>query len=214
MMIVMLGNRMHDVYQAWTQAGSDASHRSMCMRYPAAETAERHERILKAAGRLFRQRGLTGVSVSEVMKATGLTHGPFYNHFASKEDLISESIGVITSEAVRDLRNCPANEAGRRSYLAGYLSEAHCADPGGGCPLAALGPEGAREPGVRSALARHLAASLDALASHFPWSSKARARRDAIHAMAAMVGAIVLARSTDDEDLRREILDGVLSRVS
>src|ERR1700735_2187223 len=62
------------------------------MRYPAAETAEKHDRILNEASRLFRERGFTRVSVSEVMKATGLTHGPFYNHFASKEALMAESV--------------------------------------------------------------------------------------------------------------------------
>ena len=55
------------------------------MRYPAAETAEKHVRIVEQAARLFRERGFDGVSVGEIMKATGLTHGPFYNHFASKE---------------------------------------------------------------------------------------------------------------------------------
>src|SRR5271155_3143577 len=62
------------------------------MRYPAAETAEKHERILNEAARLFRERGFSGVSVSEIMKATGLTHGPFYNHFDSKEELMAESV--------------------------------------------------------------------------------------------------------------------------
>jgi len=61
------------------------------MRYPAAETAEKHERILDEAARLFREQGFSGVSVSEIMKATGLTHGPFYNHFDSKEELMAES---------------------------------------------------------------------------------------------------------------------------
>ena len=61
------------------------------MRYPAAETAEKHQKILDEASRLFKERGF-GVSVSEIMKATGLTHGPFYNHFDSKEALMAECI--------------------------------------------------------------------------------------------------------------------------
>ena len=62
------------------------------MRYPAAETAEKHTRILEQASGLFRRRGFSGVSVGEIMRATGLTHGPFYNHFASKEALLAETI--------------------------------------------------------------------------------------------------------------------------
>src|SRR6202044_3740203 len=66
--------------------------REVVMRYPAAETAEKHARILDEAARLFRERGFSGVSVSEIMKATGLTHGPFYNHFDSKEALMADSV--------------------------------------------------------------------------------------------------------------------------
>ena len=57
------------------------------MRYPAKETAARHDRILKEASRLFRERGFENVTVGEVMKAAGLTHGAFYAHFGSKQDL-------------------------------------------------------------------------------------------------------------------------------
>jgi TetR/AcrR family transcriptional regulator, transcriptional repressor for nem operon len=70
------------------------------MRYPAQETAARHQRILQQASKLFRERGIGGVSVPEIMKAAQLTHGPFYNHFASKEALM---VGAITlARAVED----------------------------------------------------------------------------------------------------------------
>jgi AcrR family transcriptional regulator len=63
-------------------------------RYPAAETAEKHERILSEASRLFRERGLSGVSVGDLMKAADLTHGSFYNHFDSKQSSIAECIAM------------------------------------------------------------------------------------------------------------------------
>jgi TetR/AcrR family transcriptional repressor of nem operon len=72
------------------------------MRYPAAETAEKHQKILDEASRLFKERGF-GVSVSEIMKATGLTHGPFYNHFDSKEALMAECIAHSAGSALDDL---------------------------------------------------------------------------------------------------------------
>lgn len=182
------------------------------MRYPRTETAEKHERILEAAGRLLRERGMTGVSVAEIMKAAGLTHGPFYHHFASKEALVAESIETISASAIKDMQALAPDAEGRASFIAGYLSLAHRDDPGRGCPLAALGPEGAREPVVRSALGRHLKASLDALTAHFPWPGRSPTRGEAIHTLAAMVGAMILARSTDDEVLRGEILDEVRRR--
>ncbi len=64
------------------------------MRYPAAETAQKHERILNEASKLFLERGFTGVSVAEIMKAAQLTHGPFYNHFDSKEALMTAGGGA------------------------------------------------------------------------------------------------------------------------
>ena len=57
------------------------------MRYPAKETAAKHDRIVKEASRLFRDRGFENVTVGEVMKAAGLTHGAFYAHFGSKQEL-------------------------------------------------------------------------------------------------------------------------------
>jgi TetR/AcrR family transcriptional repressor of nem operon len=66
------------------------------MRYPAAETAEKHQKILAEASRLFKERGFDGVSVSEIMKATGLTHGPFYNHFeALSEEILREVLAGL-----------------------------------------------------------------------------------------------------------------------
>jgi len=62
------------------------------MRYPVEETAAKHERIVKEASRLFRERGFENVSVAEVMKAAGLTHGAFYAHFRSKEELQAAAV--------------------------------------------------------------------------------------------------------------------------
>jgi TetR/AcrR family transcriptional repressor of nem operon len=67
------------------------------VRYPAAETAEKHERILSEASRLFRERGLSGVSVGDLMKASDLTHGSFYNHFDSKQSLIAACIAHVVN---------------------------------------------------------------------------------------------------------------------
>src|SRR5580692_10250843 len=79
------------------------------MRYPPEETAEKHARILEQASILFRERGFSGVSLSEIMKATGLTHGAFYNHFESKEDLISESIDDASAKLLDFMKESAAS---------------------------------------------------------------------------------------------------------
>ena len=184
------------------------------MRYPAVETAEKHARIVDQAARLFRERGFSGVSVGEIMKATGLTHGPFYNHFASKEALMAESLAHASGKSLEGMASVSADAAGKETYLRGYLSAAHRDAPGEGCLIAALGSEVVREPGVRAVFTAHVRSALEQMAARFPWSSKRNARRDAIRALSAMTGAMMLARAVDDEGLSEEILRETLSGLS
>lgn len=172
------------------------------MRYPAAETAEKHARILEQASRLFRERGFSGVSVSEIMKATGLTHGPFYNHFASKEALIAETLDYAASSAAAKRPGPDAIIA----YVDSYLDTGHRDAPGTGCMLPALGSEVAREPAARGAYTNHLKNMMRALAELYPFRSKKKARSESVRMAALMVGAAMLARAVDDPDLSEEIL--------
>lgn len=176
------------------------------MRYPAAETAEKHQRILDAASRLFRARGFADVSVAEIMKATGLTHGPFYNHFASKQALMAEAIAHASAQTFGRLAEAPPSQAGKAAYLQAYLSAAHRDDPGDGCVIAALASEIGREPTVKAALTDHLKRLIDKMAAHFPWGPKRDARAETIRSLTLMTGALILARAVDDEDLSVEIL--------
>src|SRR5882762_2728150 len=108
------------------------------MRYPAAETAEKHKQIIREASRLFRERGFSGVSVAEIMQATGLTHGPFYNHFPSKEDLMAKSLehGMQSTLAGIDQVGNSAKKTAK--YLDQYLTAAHRDAPGKVCTMAAF----------------------------------------------------------------------------
>jgi TetR/AcrR family transcriptional repressor of nem operon len=184
------------------------------MRYPAAETAEKHARILEHAARLFRERGFAGVSLGEIMKATGLTHGPFYNHFASKEALMAESVTEASAQALAGIGRAAPSEKGKVAYLGGYLSTAHRDRPGEGCVVAALAAEIGREPGVRAAFTAHVKATFEKLTAHFPWRSDRSARSEAILAMCAATGAIALARAVDDQALSEEILREVLAGLT
>src|SRR5579863_3091888 len=117
------------------------------MRYPPEHKAEVHQKIVKDASRRVRAEGLTGAAVAEVMRDTGLTHGGFYKHFKSKDDLLLESL----REAFREIADKLAHAAGQsraeapwKAIVKSYLSLEYCEDIERGCPLPALAPEMAR----------------------------------------------------------------------
>jgi len=174
------------------------------MRYPAEQTAAKHERIVKEASRLFRERGFENVTVGEVMKAAGLTHGAFYAHFASKEELQVAAVAYgqkISLERVQRNRT----RKNKRSYADRYLSPLHRDNPGDGCTMAALGQEVARSaPELKAAFERGLEEIL---------SAGAEDRKEAIFQAAAMVGGMVLARAVQDPRLSNEILKSVRQKV-
>ena len=179
------------------------------MRYPAEETAEKHQRILTQAARLFREKGYDGVSVGQIMQATGLTHGPFYNHFASKEALMAESTLHGSEHSRVALDAATASAETMRQYVRNYVSAAHRDAPGNGCLLAALAGDARKQPAVRPAFTFHLKAIIGKLAAHFPWQKKRNPRQDAIVMLSAMVGAVALARAVDDTAFSDEILAAV-----
>jgi TetR/AcrR family transcriptional repressor of nem operon len=176
------------------------------MRYPAAETAEKHKNIIREAARLFRERGFSGVSVAEIMQATGLTHGPFYNHFPSKEALMAESVehGLKSTLAgVEQVGHSPKRTA---EYLDRYLSTAHRDAAGKGCTMAALAADIRQQSEVRRTFTTHVKAIIEKMTSNFSWGSKRSARGNSIRMLCTMVGALILARAVDDEAFSKEIL--------
>jgi TetR/AcrR family transcriptional regulator, transcriptional repressor for nem operon len=183
------------------------------MGYSANDTAQKHERILNESIRLFRERGFSGVSVGEIMKAAGLTHGPFYNHFASKEALMAETLTREMQRAAGEVERLPPTQEGRAEYADYYLSEPHMKDCGMGCAVAALASEVRQEARVRSAFTEQLKGAIKKLAARFPWRSRRSSRGDAIHWYSSMVGALILARAVDDEDFAREILAEARKRI-
>ena len=184
------------------------------MRYPPEETAAKHRRILEEAGRLFRERGFAGVSVGEIMKATGLTHGPFYNHFASKEALMAEALADLSSRTQADFDRILA-EQGIAAYLDLYLSRRHVDSAGAGCLMTALAADSAKEPATRGPFTAHVKGAIDRLMRALPGKRRAEAdaRADAMLALAAMVGAVTLARAVDDPALGDEILAATRQRL-
>src|SRR5206468_669167 len=97
------------------------------------------------------------------------------------------------------------------AVVAGYLSMVHRDAPGEGCMLPALGAEAGRDSKAQIPVTAHIRAILERLQRHFPWPSKAHARRDSMRMLSAMVGAQVLARATSDSALAAELLEAVRS---
>jgi len=180
------------------------------MRVSREAMAEHRKEIVAAAARLLRERGIAGTSVADLMQAAGLTHGGFYRHFESKDALVAEAI----ASAFHDLLSTVEAGAGKEGasaavekYLRLYLSDRHVANPGYGCPLAALGVEAAREGKLqRKALAEGAEETLDLIAASLKGTPKER-RVQALGIMAQMLGTVVIARAVGEGDLSREILD-------
>jgi TetR/AcrR family transcriptional repressor of nem operon len=177
------------------------------MRYPASETAEKHERILTEAARLFRERGFSGVGVAEIMKAAGLTHGAFYAHFPSKDALAAEAVERAFAESDAQVHaSAEYGRDARQAFLDNYLSARHRDHPGRGCAIAALGPEIARDPEVRAPFTTEVKRMIARLSDGTGKNAPKDSRQEAIHLLSAAVGALILARAVDDPDLSDEIL--------
>jgi TetR/AcrR family transcriptional regulator, transcriptional repressor for nem operon len=175
------------------------------MRYPAKETAAKHERIVKEASRLFRERGFEKVTVGEVMKAAGLTHGAFYAHFGSKEQLEEAAIAYGQELTASRNRNYGVTKKGRKDYADRYLSPRHRDNPGDGCTMAALGEEVARAtPELKAAFERGFEEILTASGND---------RKEAIYQAAALLGGVVLARAVQNPELSDEILRSVRQKL-
>lgn len=176
------------------------------MRYPAKETAAKHERILKQASRLFRERGFENVTVGEVMKAAGLTHGAFYAHFDSKQELEKAAVTYGQELSAGRARGYGATKKGRQAYADSYLSSWHRDNPGEGCTMASLAHEVARStPEIKEAFESGLEEIL---------AAKGGDRKHAIFQTAALLGGVALARAVRDGRLSEEILDSVRQELT
>jgi TetR/AcrR family transcriptional regulator, transcriptional repressor for nem operon len=179
------------------------------MRQSREEKAKTHERILEIASRRIRDAGLEGPSVAELMQAAGLTHGGFYKHFGSRDDLIAEAAErafADSERAVLELTDEAEDPLG--ALIDWYVSTRHRDDAAAGCPVVALSGDARRgDERVRAAYRRQVeryVATLERL-----MGGGEDARRRATVALSTLVGAVVLARAVDDEALSDEILRDV-----
>ena len=187
------------------------------MKVSKAEAAQNRERIIEVAAKLFRERGFDGIGVADLMKSAGLTHGGFYGHFASKEDLMAQACARALDASQDALRQVVERDgANALSVIASaYLSPTHRDHPGEGCVLAALGAEAARHGSpLRTAFTQGVRSTVDALKRLVTGKSERAKRERALTIYASMIGALVLARAVDDAELSEEVLKSVLASIA
>jgi TetR/AcrR family transcriptional repressor of nem operon len=184
------------------------------------QAARNREEITRASARLFRERGLNGVSVAELTAAAGLTHGGFYGHFASKDALAAAACEAAFEESAARWRAAVASRGqDTRSAVAEiverYLRAVNCEQPGASCPGAALAMDVAREPAdalVRKSFAAGFETLVGILAPlvALPGSD---GRREAMATLSTLVGALNLARAASDPAVAAEIMDAAKAAV-
>ncbi|MEI7711900.1 MAG: helix-turn-helix domain-containing protein [Rhodospirillales bacterium] len=171
------------------------------MKVSKEKAAENRERILTAAARLFRERGLSGAGVDALASAAGLTHGSLYSQFGSKESLAAEAFGHALAMGAERMEEARTLE----DYTARYLSGDHRERRGDGCALAALAGEMPRMSGsIRHRFTDAVRAIAQRIARMLP--GRRASEDEALFVLATMLGALSLARAVDDPDLSDRIL--------
>jgi TetR/AcrR family transcriptional regulator, transcriptional repressor for nem operon len=180
------------------------------MRYPPEHKAEVHQKIVKDASRRVRAEGLSGAAVAAVMRDTGLTHGGFYKHFGSKDELVMESL----REAFRDIGDKlvraaeqSRSEAPWKAIVKSYLSLEYCDHVERGCPLPALAPEMARvDETMRSQVLAELVKYRDRMLPFMPGRRAADKERAFFVIFSMMIGAVEIARMMPDRAAQEKVL--------
>lgn len=180
------------------------------------QSQRNRETIVQVASDLFRERGLAGIGVADLMGAAGLTHGGFYGHFASKDELAAEA-ATRAFEQVGDLwkgRTGTAEErvAAYQESLTQYLRPIHRDAAGKGCPMAALAADVAREPvdkPIREVFQKGITQSVEALAALSP-----EGREGALRDLSLLVGTLILARASKGAPVSDELLKAARKQLT
>jgi TetR/AcrR family transcriptional regulator, transcriptional repressor for nem operon len=181
------------------------------MRYRPEHKTEIHQQIVKDASRRVRAEGLNGAAVGAVMRDTGLTHGGFYKHFGSKDDLLVESLREAFQEIeetlVRAAEQAPPGRAWK-AIVKTYLHPDFCKHPERGCPLTALSPELARaDERMKPQTVAELANYKNRMVPFMPGRRTVERERAFFAIFSTMIGAVEIARMLPDP-MREKVLGG------
>ena len=174
-----------------------------------AAKAASHDRILDIAAARIRRDGIGSLAVAELMKEAGLTHGGFYRHFDSREQLIAEAAQRALTQG-SEWTMASGKLGGQRAFTAlvdGYLSARHRDHPESGCGVAGVAADAARAGGpARGSYTRQVRECLAVIADLIDDPDRQAGEREAVLTLSALVGAISMARAVDDPDLSEQIL--------
>lgn len=190
------------------------------MRLTSEQTRQNRQLILETASRLFRLHGVESVAVADIMKDAGFTHGGFYNHFTSKEELAAEAVACSFEKSACSLAEKFASgrspQKALERVIAEYLSPEYRDSSTGGCPAAALPADAARNgKEVQTAFADGIESYLEIFAARMD-GNKQEARQHAVALLSGLVGALMLSRAVKKSNPKfsDELLSSARKRLS
>jgi TetR/AcrR family transcriptional repressor of nem operon len=187
------------------------------MGHSKASKANTHARLVEAAAARFKERGVDGIGLSDLMKELKLTHGGFYKHFDSRDELVTEALDLALSETGRAMREHLFD--GDKPDIAGladfYLTEAHRDGRAAGCAVAALAGDAPRKGAeMQAQFRKQIETILENLSEALRRGGSADdSRATAILVLSALYGALIMARAVGDSPLSREILRTVRKQL-
>jgi TetR/AcrR family transcriptional regulator, transcriptional repressor for nem operon len=180
------------------------------MKKSKKEAAETRQRIVKTAAAEFRRNGINGTGLSDLMAAAGLTHGGFYRHFDSKDQLVAEACAAAVDSVVESFISALSRKtkrSGLEAVVASYLSKERRDNSSGCCPFVALGSELVRsDDTTRSVATDGLLKLVDIIAAQFNRTRPDVAKARALVALSTMIGAVTISRMVTDPELSATIL--------
>jgi TetR/AcrR family transcriptional regulator, transcriptional repressor for nem operon len=176
------------------------------VRLTSEHAKQNRQLILETAARLFKLHGMENVSVADIMKQSGFTHGGFYNHFESKEELAAEAVACSFEKSAQGLsEKFASGKSPQKAFervIAEYLSPAYRDSSSGGCPASALPADAARNgKEVQTVFAAGVESYLQIFAARMD-GSKQETREQSLALLSSLVGALMLSRAVKESDLK------------
>ncbi|MFE3444487.1 TetR/AcrR family transcriptional regulator [Nocardia sp. NPDC059180] len=176
------------------------------------EQAESHRKqVLDAAAAQVRERGAGAMTVPDLMAAAGLTHGGFYRHFQSKQDLVTQACTAAYAEKIEEMDRIraasPDDATARRTFIERYLSTIHRDTPANGCGIAATAADVSRATPDSPLRQAYLDGIHNMIAKLAEFGEHPTDDPEVLVELSVMVGALMLSRASADDDLSTRILD-------
>lgn len=184
------------------------------MGHSQAEKAASRDRVLRVTARKIRAEGVSRPGIADLMKEAGLTHGGFYKHFTSRDDLIAQAAATALTEGSAKMERAARKNAQepRTGLIEAYLGKAHRDAPATGCALVTLGAAAGRgDRPFQEAYEQQVRAYLDLITGLGEDSEEARA--EAMLTLSALVGALLMSRAVADPELSDELLTKVADQL-